>query len=89
MKASGKMFDVSVMTEKDGQTRKDVAGQIRAKDAVSFDLYLPSSGESFAEVLGKRVPLGLNVGANAKLSVTCSSGHFSFENLDWGWQPRP
>lgn len=88
MNASGKTLDVIVITAEGGQTKKATAGQVRTKDAVPFDLYIPSSGESFAEVLGKRVPLGFSVGANAKLSITCSSGHFSFERLNWGWQPR-
>ena len=86
--SSGKNLGVVVMADEGGQTKKVEAGQIRAKEGLPFDLYLPSTGSSFVEVLGKRVTLGINVGPNAKVSITCSSGQFRFKDLDWDWQPQ-
>ena len=87
---NGKTLDVAVSVGENGQVRKSSLGQIKNKDSISFDLYIPLSGDqAFAEVSGKRVPLGFSLGKNAKVSITCSSGHFRFDPLDWDWQQLP
>ena len=89
MGSSGKTLAVTVDVGENGRVRTAEIGRIGVKDGVSFDLYLPASGQAFAEVSGTRIPLGINPGPGATVSVTCSSGHFRFDPLDWDWQPLP
>ena len=87
--SEGTILDVAVSVGWNGQITKTVIGQMRNTHSIAFDLYMPSSGQGFAEVGGKRVPLKFSIGPNAKVSVTCSSGHFRFDPLDWDWEQLP
>ena len=88
MNNAQKLLYVTVQDAEGGPPREADVGQIKINESVSFDLYLPSSGEAFADVGRRRVPLHVKLGPNAKVSITCSSGHFRFDPLDWNWQPR-
>ena len=89
MKASGRTLAVSVSIAEKGRVRKAELGAIKINQAVPFDIYLPASGEGFVQLAGKKIPVGITLGAGAKVSVTCSSGHFRFDPLDWAWQQLP
>ena len=89
MNRSGKTLAVSVSLVQSGKVRKAELGAIKINQAVAFDIYLPASGEGFVQLAGKKIPVGITLGAGAKVSVTCSSGHFRFDPLDWAWQQLP
>jgi hypothetical protein len=89
MNNEARTLDLTIGIGENGQYRKTSIGRLRNKGSISFDLYIPTIGQAFAEVSGKKVPLGVNLGTNAQVSITCSSGHFRFDPLDWDWQPLP
>jgi hypothetical protein len=89
MNEAGKTLAATVEVGRDGSKRRTNAGQTKVADGVPFDIYLPKGGGGFAELAGKRVPIDADLGPDAKLSITCSSGHFRFDPLDWGWQSLP
>jgi hypothetical protein len=89
MNDTGKTLAAAMELGKDGAKRRADADRARVGAGVSFDIYVPKAGGGFVSLGGKRVPIDVDLGPDAKVSITCSSGHFRFDPLDWSWQPLP
>ena len=57
MNMSGKSLDVVVDVTEGGSKQRTNIGVAKLDGKVSFDIYLPATGEGFADVAGKRVLL--------------------------------
>ena len=79
MNMSGKSLDVAVDVSEGGSKQRTNIGIAKLNSKVPFDIYLPATGDGFADVAGRRVPIKVDVGPKATLSISCSSGHFRFD----------
>jgi hypothetical protein len=76
-----------VVQSKTGEQPRDIGvAVLRKGDAAAFSLDV-IDGKMTITVGGQGFP-GPDVGAGAAVNLTCSSGEFLFEDVDWDLQPK-
>ena len=75
---------IEVRLEAGGEPRTTLLGDLGLNEALPFEVQLLPSGDAVVVVRGQRHVFRLDLGRNAKVEATCSTGEFLFGGLDLG-----
>jgi hypothetical protein len=75
---------IEVRLQTGGAPRTTLLGEVGLNEALPIELQALPSGDAVVVVRGERHVFRLDVGRNAKVEATCSTGEFLFSGLDLG-----
>jgi hypothetical protein len=75
---------IEVILRTGGEPQTTLLGDVGLNEALPFELQLLPSGDAVVVVRGQRHVFHLDLGRNAKVEATCSTGEFLFGGLDFG-----
>ncbi len=67
-----------------GEPQTTLFGDVGLNEALPIELQALPSGDAVVVVRGERHVFHLDLGRNAKVEASCSTGEFLFRGLDFG-----
>jgi hypothetical protein len=75
---------IEIRVKTGGEPRTTVLGDVGLNEALPVELQALPSGDVVVVIRGQRQVIHLDLGRNAKVEATCSTGEFLFGGLDLG-----
>jgi hypothetical protein len=79
---AGRPIEAVVETHADGMQQSTNVGSLRLGESAAFKIEVVG-GSARVTMAGQSQELAPIIGRNAKIEISCSTGQFKFEELDW------